>query len=175
MLSKQCSVQWQTGKRCRTSGRKGTPSLTPDPSCGSACHGSRLPVERRQWQSSAQSSAHIDGQQQASRRQMLLSVGAVQAGLLARTGAAQAEALAMGLASADSSPGLDSLLQRLQTTGEVQALGPAAPWAQQTLFYPRWMFGEWDVQQTLQASCSGARGLAGRGVRVGERSQGVRV
>lgn len=39
----------------------------------------------------------------------------------------------------------NSLLSRISTPGPLRSPGVGAPWDPKTLYYPRWLFGEWDV------------------------------
>lgn len=41
------------------------------------------------------------------------------------------------------------LLARLTTPGDITQPGPAAPWDPKQLYYPRWLFGEWEVSSTF--------------------------
>ncbi|KAL4421566.1 hypothetical protein ABPG75_010857 [Micractinium tetrahymenae] len=59
----------------------------------------------------------------------------------------------LGAAAAPSlaPPRPDSLAGRIVTQGSIQQPGIMPPWAPKQLYYPRWMFGEWQVEMEFVA------------------------
>ena len=65
-------------------------------------------------------------------------------GLLGTLAAFQCPSSALAEEAAAAKPG--SLAARIATGGSVQQPGIQPPWAPKQLYYPRWMFGEWQVR-----------------------------
>ena len=52
---------------------------------------------------------------------------------------------AVAAAADGSSSGSSDLLQRLTSAGDIRMPFLGAPWDPKQLYFPRWMFGEWQV------------------------------
>lgn len=77
---------------------------------------------------------------------------------LAASGAAPAAATVVSesewstaAAPVSAAPRPDSLAARIATSGSIQQPGIMPPWAPKQLYYPRWMFGEWQVDMEFVA------------------------
>lgn len=103
---------------------------------------------------SVATTAAASPQAAAMRRRQLLMLPPLLG--LAASGAAPAAATVVSesewstaAAPVSAAPRPDSLAARIATSGSIQQPGIMPPWAPKHLYYPRWMFGEWQARRGL--------------------------
>lgn len=86
------------------------------------------------------------------RRQVIGSLLGLAAVGLTLSGAAAAAEAPSGLgggAATGVKPG--SIAARMATEGAIQEPGIMPPWSPKQIYFPRWLFGEWEVRRSLVA------------------------
>jgi hypothetical protein len=99
----------------------------------------------------------------------LLSLAAAAGGAVpawADAAVEPAAAASAGATTSTAAPALrpGGLAVRIATAGAIQQPGVMPPWAPKQLYYPRWMFGEWEVSYPAAADSS-AGNRCGAGLR----------